>query len=447
MPGEPWRNDREYLGLWRESRRQPDEGPAHLVLADWLDEHDHATEAWCERLHGLTGYAPELDLLSGTVRAGKVPMIQGSWGHLLASTPPEGLVTVFERDVNAYRYLRKYPGRFGLEMGLSDWSSQTERGHLLALSRLEMLACELVDIDTWDWIIRELPGLTHFEAFSPEIDAARLASLKQLPRLRTLALAGEPIRHTTAVDSLPGVRHFSIAPAGYRAGRIAELVPGAESIQAELLDVEAKVYWPRLRSFRVWPYPIPFLMDTDAVKAMALHPLLECLALRCGEVTEAAIQAVAELPHLRELALRFPGGQVPSLKALARAPVLESLTVEGAVTDARLAEVASLPRLRSLTLGDLDVSGRALTALAELRSLEVVCLHGTKEPPGGLLPLVTLPRLVKLDVSRLKMSPVKAAALKAGCSPWVECLLYEGKSVTQVGEGVFEQRRHEEEEG
>jgi uncharacterized protein (TIGR02996 family) len=212
MPREPWRDDPEYLSLWRMARQQPDQPAARLVLADWLEEHGHRAEAWRERLHGLTGQAPALDPDTGTARAGWVPMGQGAWRSLLAAPPADDLLCVFDRDVQAYQYLRQYRGRCGWDLRMSDWSSETERDHLLAVPRLEMLACNLVSPDGWDWVMDHLPGLTHFEADGPMIDAGRLAGLTRLTRLRSLALQGRAAYDTTAIESLPGLRHLAIGP-------------------------------------------------------------------------------------------------------------------------------------------------------------------------------------------------------------------------------------------
>src|SRR5262245_4885864 len=144
MPREPWRDDPEYLGLWRMSREQPDERAPHLVLSDWLEEQGHNLPAWRERLHGVTGTAPAFDADEGTAHAGYVPMGEGAWRRMLAAPPSDDLLCVFDRDVQAYQYLRQYRGRCGWNVGQSDWSSKTERAHLLAVPRLELLACELI---------------------------------------------------------------------------------------------------------------------------------------------------------------------------------------------------------------------------------------------------------------------------------------------------------------
>jgi len=57
MPREPWRDDPEYLGLWRMARQQPDDPAPRFVLSDWREEHGHLGEAWRERVHGVARIA------------------------------------------------------------------------------------------------------------------------------------------------------------------------------------------------------------------------------------------------------------------------------------------------------------------------------------------------------------------------------------------------------
>src|SRR5262249_14778436 len=161
---------------------------------------------------GLTGNAPVFDPDIGLTNAGLIPQGEGDWRRLLAVPLTEDFLVAFDRDVQAYRYVKEYRGRCGWDLRRSDWSSRTERGHLLALPRLEMLGCDLVDSAGWDWIMSNLSGLMQFEAKGPMIDAPRIAGLKRLPRLRALALRGNAAGDTTAVDTLPGLRHLALGP-------------------------------------------------------------------------------------------------------------------------------------------------------------------------------------------------------------------------------------------
>lgn len=417
MPREPWRDHPEYAGLWRAARQRPDDRLARLVLADWLEEHGHGAAAWRERLHGITGRAPQVDPDTGVARAGAVPMCEGAWRRLLGAPPSDDLLCVFDRDVQAYQYLRRYRGRCGWNLGQSDFLSPTERAHLLAVPRLELLACELVAPDGWDWLLGHLPGLTHLEATAPRIDPARLAGLARLPRLRALTLSGRVTMNTTALRSLPGLRHLSIGPFYYDAERLAALAPNLESLHADVEGLGTAVRWPALRSLRMLPAPGDPVMTTAELTGLAAHARLERLDVRCGRVTAVGIAVLAGLPRLRELTLRFPHDQpLPPLKALAKAPALVSLTVEGQINAARLAEVIHLPRLRSLSLNGVLEGGQVIFTHA--RNLEEVRLAGGRTQVTGLS---ALPRLERLDLKHLDISAGAARVIKEACPPWVEC--------------------------
>ncbi len=102
MPREPWRDDPEYVSLWR-AARQTKGADARLVLADWLEEHGHTLPAWMERLHGLTGQPPEFDedadVLSVGVLSGE------AWRRLVAAPPSDDLLVSFWPDPVTYRWL------------------------------------------------------------------------------------------------------------------------------------------------------------------------------------------------------------------------------------------------------------------------------------------------------------------------------------------------------
>src|SRR5262245_56416570 len=227
MPREAWRDDPEYVALWREARQSRDKAGPYLVLADWLEENGHLAESWRERLRALSGQAPEVD--AGVARGVYVSVGDRAWRRLLAAPPPEDLLVLFTRNVQAYQYLRRFTGRCGWDMGAWDWPSRTERDHLLAVPRLQMLVSKLMSRDSWDWVTANLPGLTHLEADGAMLEPARLARLEQMPRLRHLSLRARVAGDTRAVTTLPGLRHLALGPYFYSADRIAELAPNAES--------------------------------------------------------------------------------------------------------------------------------------------------------------------------------------------------------------------------
>jgi uncharacterized protein (TIGR02996 family) len=429
MPREPWRDDPEYLALWRAVRQEKDEdlGEPRLVLADWLEERGHLGAAWLERLHGLTASAPKVDPGSGAVFAGQVLLGEGNWARLLGAPPPEDRPIIFDRDVRAYQYLRRFKGPAGLAMGDGDWSSVKERQHLLAIPRLEALTCELIGLADWDWLTASLPRLTHLEAESPLIEPPALGMLLRLPRLRALSLRGNVVRDTTAMRGLTGLRHLSLRAYWFEADIIQRLVPAeAESLAIDITGLGQSVRWPRLRSLRHHEGDDGGPLDAKEVKALASYPMLECLDVRCRGLKAPAIKALSEMPRLRELALRFADGEkVPSLKALAKAPALESLSITGQMNDQHLIDAAGIRGLRSLSLTHLSGAGRGLAAIAEMPCLEKLQLHHgdcAGDPPVSL---AALPVLEKLDMQFQTMAPEAAAALKATCPPWVECVMPE----------------------
>jgi len=71
------------------------------------------------------------------------------------------------------------------------------------------------------------------------------------------------------------------------------------------------------------------------------------------------------VPPLRTIRPELPAELDRAVsKALAKAPALESLTIEGPVSEARLGEVVSITGLRVLSLGHLAAGGRGLAAIA-----------------------------------------------------------------------------------
>jgi hypothetical protein len=201
------------------------------------------------------------------------------------------------------------------------------------------------------------------------------------------------------------------------------LAPELESFHGDACNFGKAVRWPQLRSLVMQAVKGPPLLGNQEVRTLARHHRLERLNIRCVRLTAAAIQALAGLSRLRELTLRFEDGPVPALKGLARAPALESLSIEGPITDDDLRAIATRSSLRTLSLSPVAVDGRGLSALAGLSGLEELCLCGQVEDAAALPALAALPHLERLDVQGLTMPPQATDAVKAACPPWVECLL------------------------
>lgn len=423
MSNELWRANPEYLSLLRTARQYREDYSGHLVLSDWLEENDHPIESWIERLWGQATGKPSFDPDTKTIRVGEIHMMQGSWRRLINSPPGNEILLIFDRDVRAYQYLRQYQGRCGLDLGQSNWSSITERNHLLAIPRLEMLACELAPPSDWDWITEHLPNLTHLEVKAPMIPAKKLADLKRLPNLKYLTLFGNAASDTRAVDTLPQLLHLSLGPFSYEAKRLLQLAPQLESLHADPTNFGEGILWPQLKSFQMRTKSGPPLMETEQVMTLTRHSLLERIHIVCGRVANVAIKALAALPQLQELKLRFHYERISSLKPLAKAPALESLEIQGPLTDNHLKEIAKVHSLRILSLGRVEGDGSILNTIAELQNLEELSLRGEIEDGKELIGLTSLPRLLKLDLEHFRMPSGIAKKLKESCPPWIECVL------------------------
>jgi hypothetical protein len=219
----------------------------------------------------------------------------------------------------------------------------------------------------------------------------------------------------------------------------AVIPPEVESIEADLINLGSTVRWPALRSFQHTDGLHPPPIDANDVKVLAGYPRLERLNVRCQGLKAAHIKALSEMPHLRELTLRFAeGNKVPSLNALNKAPALESLRIEGGLTDQHLLDVANIQGLRFLALGPVSGAARGLHTLAGLTQLEVLQIeHGDCAGEGPPASLVQLPMLEKLDMHLLEMPQAAARALKAACPPWVECKIFGIEEADEnAGEGT-----------
>jgi uncharacterized protein (TIGR02996 family) len=423
MPRQPWRDDPEYVSLWRAARMEPDVAAHHLVMADWLEERGHQEPAWRERIHGLAGHQPEDEFDHGVIRAWAIPLGMGSWQRLLAAPPPDDVAVVFKRDTRAYQYLCRFKGRCGLDLEKYDWSSPTELRRLLSIPRLEAIACNLVGQDGWRWLMSSFPGLTWLDADGPLIDPSELAALPRLAALRSLALRGRAAQDTSEMRGLPALRHLWLRGFWYEADTIADIVPPeVESLHADIASLGKAVRWPNLRSFRHLGSSRAPSLTTEEAKGLAASPLLECVEIRCHGMKGPAIKALSEMPRLRELGLSFGESAVPYLKALARAPSLESLSVSGEMNERHLVDIASIQRLRSLSIIGVPAAASlaGLTALTRLESL-----HLSGEGAAPPIALAELPLLEKLNLQSYTMPPASARAIKAACPPWVECLVSE----------------------
>ena len=422
MPRESWRDHPEYLALWRESRQSADDRQLSLVLADWLEEHGHLEEMWRERVRAFTGRFPVI--VDGILRAGYVPIGQGAWQMLLAATVPDHLLIHFDCNIHTYRHLTRFGGRCGWNLGMRDWPSPTERNHLRAIPRLEMLACRQMTADSWRWTTASLPGLTYLELDGPQIEAADLARLKMLPALRHLTLDGRAAQNTTALTTLPNLRHLALGPYTYQADRIQELAPNAESLLLDMEELGESLRWPQLRSLQMSHFQgEPTLSEGEQV-ALSQYVHLERVKIRCRNVSAAGVQALATLPRLRELTLH--GEDVfPSLEALARCSSLESLTLLGDLQHEHVHQIGQIAGLRHLSLSQVTLADAEIAVLANQTSLESLRLAGLYHGQQAPVALVELPHLERLELQNLTMNSAFPQRVQGAAPRWMECVVAE----------------------
>lgn len=135
---------------------------------------------------------------------------------------------------------------------------------------------------------------------------------------------------------------------------------------------------------------------------------LESLALIDLPITDEALRAVAELPHLRSVDLRQCSSLTPEgLRVLSRCADLEELKLSGPLAGNEAAQmVASFPALRRLTFEDGSIDATGLAALVEnsgiaerLETLSIArCLNLTDEAMTNVARLIHLRHLVLRDV-------------------------------------------------
>lgn len=260
--------------------------------------------------------------------------------------------------------------------------------------------------------ISEMTGVTPFSALKqlplttlissrPLTDASlpQLASLVDLRRLElggvdanaaTLASWSPPPLRALMLNRASGLGDSAMGGLG-RACTLRSLGidhPGDVSPAglASLADLE------RLRALYLFG---PHLTD-DHVEAIARACQgLESLTIVGGpQLGSRSLAAIATMPHLRRLGLRFTGGscrvEAAAVGLLARAPELRTLVINaGLASDEALVQLPALPALQRLVINDGErVGDPGLRAIAEI-------------PKLGSLQLSHCPRLTNLGLSYL----------------------------------------------
>lgn len=154
---------------------------------------------------------------------------------------------------------------------------------------------------------------------------------------------------------------------------------------------------------------LPFVQLMDPLDEARLSELASCpgiVRLSLARGSRLPLRELAVLPALRVLRVSStPEGSHPGYADLEQLPELEALELSGlghAVSD--LAAVAR-SKLAVLELSDAlgaELMAEAFAALAEAPELEALMISSERGPlaPEALIPLSSLPKLRKLDLSR-----------------------------------------------
>ena len=124
---------------------------------------------------------------------------------------------------------------------------------------------------------------------------------------------------------------------------------------------------------------------------------VESVSLLNCKVTDADLEHVKGLPHLRHLSLDSPEITDAGLEHIAGLTSLEDLWLKNAqITDAGLEHLVGLTNLKRLKLTNTQITGTGLTHLAGLTNLELLTIHHTRVTDAGLTHLEGLTKLEEL---------------------------------------------------
>lgn len=277
--------------------------------------------------------------------------------------------------------------------------------------------------------------------YADRIDAALLARLGDLPKLRSLCLksmnvTGEgwaQVARLTRLESL-------------QLGRIDSTEPfqSATPFPAELSRL------PRLKGIYLGRVPV----TNDDLRRIARLPRLETLTLAGINLADVSLANLAEAPKLEELHLVCVGLDAGSFAGMSRLPRFKALRIAGNLLgDAELAElgtISSLERLqfggnkitaagwqqlrrlrqlKHLSLGGIDDAGA--TIFAGFASLETLAISSTRLQASQLQPWASLPQLRVLSVANSAVDDAGLAKLRSLAA--LEDLNLEGTKVTDRG--------------
>jgi hypothetical protein len=215
-----------------------------------------------------------------------------------------------------------------------------------------------------------------------DINGRLLAALERLPRLRCVSFKGKEITDQATIElsrlkSVNSLFFYNCGITDVTVVRIANL--------------------PHLRRLEICSAP---LTDKSVKELARCRNLIE-LWLYDTQIGDEELEGLANLPHLQFLILYSTLVTDKGAAKLAKSKTLSELHLSSTgVGDEAVKSLASLKTLKILGLRNTSLTNTGLTELAKLNTVQELNLRENKIDYDGLMALVRMPRLTKLDISR-----------------------------------------------
>lgn len=195
----------------------------------------------------------------------------------------------------------------------------------------------------------------------------------------TLSLAACSERPAGQPASSTGEQASAAPVAGFTLSDDRKVATAGLLLGDQLTDLPQEVAELRIREFRGEP---------DSLRSLRSLPNLRLLHLG-GEISDAHLAEVAEIPGLRTLNLSRSAVTDKGLAELSRLTNLRLLRIASpAVTDDGMTAIAGLKSLRGLHLVDVPVSDRGIDILSRMTWLESFYLDGSRASDESLYRLI-----------------------------------------------------------
>ncbi|MEM7221804.1 MAG: hypothetical protein AAF495_02415 [Pseudomonadota bacterium] len=251
--------------------------------------------------------------------------------------------------------------------------------------------------------------------------AARdLRALRSAGPIDCLSLTKHPLitaKLATALSGIPSLRwlHLWCETTRTAMGRIIA-IPGMEELDVLQLRKPGTLgnfaHAGGLKRFQC-----AFMSEEDFLE-ISRSPNLVRLMAQNGTLSIRALDAVLELPKLRELDLEEANLDDEMAAALASSSTVETLDIAATrVTAKGLRSICAMSQLRALDIWALDIVDEDLDLLTGLPNLEYLSIGGHEHHPTlkakGVLPrLAALPSLKRIWLDGIPLSRSEEAALK-----------------------------------